>query len=182
MRAAGVERTGSAIQPLELPEPRPPHAGEVLLEVRASGVGNWDEFVRTGDWDTGVRPPMALGVEAAGLIASVGAGVGQLRPGDAVTTHSLPAGSWAERFIAAAAHVAPVPAGMPMTVAAALPVPALTADQALDAVCAGTGSAAATVSGIPAGIGATWSAAAMNCSAQLPAGSECVVTASPGRS
>src|SRR5262249_61594135 len=65
---------------------------------------------------------------------SVGAGVGSLRPGDAVTTHSLPAGSWAEQFIAAADDVAPVPAGMPMTVAAALPVPALTADQALDAV------------------------------------------------
>ena len=134
MRAAGVERIGSAIQPLELPEPRPPRAGEVLLEVRASGMGNWDEFIRTGGWDTGVRPPMPLGVEAAGLIAAVGAGVGQLRPGDAVTTHSLPAGSWAEQFIAAADHVAPIPAGMPLTVAAALPVPALTADQALDAV------------------------------------------------
>jgi NADPH:quinone reductase-like Zn-dependent oxidoreductase len=134
MRAAGVERIGSAIQPLELPEPRPPRAGEVLLEVAASGVGNWDEFIRTGDWDTGIRPPMPLGVEAAGLIAAVGAGVGQFRPGDAVTTHSLPAGSWAEQFIAAADHVAPVPAGMPLTVAAALPVPALTADQALDAV------------------------------------------------
>ena len=51
-----------------------------------------------------------------------------------MTTHSLPAGGWAEKFIAAADHVAPVPSGVPMTVAAALPVPALTADQALDAV------------------------------------------------
>jgi len=134
MRAAGVERIGAAIQPLELPDPRPPRAGEVLLEVRASGMGNWDEIIRTGGWDTGARPPMALGVEAAGLVASVGAGVRGLRPGDAVTTHSLPSGSWAERFIAAADHVAPVPDGMPMTVAAALPVPALTADQALDAL------------------------------------------------
>ena len=134
MRAAGVERFGAAIRPLELAEPRPPQAGEVLLEVRACGIGNWDEFIRTGGWDTGVGPPMPLGVEAAGLIAAVGAGVGQFRPGDAVTTHSLPAGSWAEQFIAAADHVAPVPAGMPLTVAAALPVPALTADQALDAV------------------------------------------------
>jgi NADPH:quinone reductase-like Zn-dependent oxidoreductase len=134
MRAAGVDRLGAAIRPLELPEPRPPRAGEVLLEVRACGMGNWDEFVRTGGWDTGVRPPMALGVEAAGLVASTGAGVHYPRPGDAVTTHSLPAGSWAERFIAAAGNVAPVPAGVPMAVAAALPVPALTADQALDAL------------------------------------------------
>ena len=132
MRAAGVERIGAAIRPLELPDPGPPRAGEVLLEVRASGMGNWDEFIRTGGWDTGARPPMPLGVEAAGLVASVGAGVRDFGPGDAVTTHSLPAGSWAELFIAAADHVALIPAGMPMTVAAALPVPALTADQALD--------------------------------------------------
>jgi len=124
---------GAEIRLLDLPElsPRP---GEVLLNVRACGVGNWDEFVRTGSWDTGTRPPMALGVEAAGVVEAVGAGVRGLRPGDAVTTHSLPAGAWAEKFIAAADHVAPVPPGVPMTVAAALPVPALTADQALDAV------------------------------------------------
>jgi NADPH:quinone reductase-like Zn-dependent oxidoreductase len=128
-----VDRLGAEIRLLDLPEPAP-RPGEVLLGVRASGVGNWDEFVRTGGWDTGARPPMALGVEAAGVVEAVGAGVRGLRPGDAATAHSLPAGSWAEKFIAAADHVAPVPSGMAMTVAAALPVPALTADQALDAV------------------------------------------------
>jgi NADPH:quinone reductase-like Zn-dependent oxidoreductase len=133
VRAAGVDRFGAEIRLLDLPEPAP-RPGEVLLGVRAAGVGNWDEFVRTGGWDTGARPPMALGVEAAGVVEAVGAGVRGLRPGDAVTTHSLPAGSWAEKFIAAADHVAPVPSGVPMAVAAALPVPALTADQALDAV------------------------------------------------
>src|ERR1700722_1765511 len=49
-------------------------------------------------------------------------------------THSLPLreqGSWAEMFIAAAGHVAVVPPGVPVDVAAAFPVPALTADQAL---------------------------------------------------
>jgi len=106
----------------------------VLLEVRACGMGNWDEFIRTGSWDTGTGPPMPLGVEAAGVIVAVGSGVHGFQPGDAVTTHSLPAGSWAEKFTALAEHLALVPAGMLMTVAAALPVPALTADQALDAV------------------------------------------------
>jgi NADPH:quinone reductase-like Zn-dependent oxidoreductase len=129
-----VDRLGAEIRLLELPEPPPPRPGEVLLGVRACGVGNWDEFIRTGGWDTGARPPMALGVEAAGVVLVAGAGVRALQPGDAVTTHSLPAGSWAEKFIAAADHVAAIPAGIPMTVAAALPVPALTAEQALDAV------------------------------------------------
>jgi NADPH:quinone reductase-like Zn-dependent oxidoreductase len=133
VRAAGVDRFGAEIRLLDLPEPSP-RPGEVLLGVRACGVGNWDEFLRTGGWDTGARPPMALGVEAAGVVEAVGAGVRGLRPGDAVATHSLPAGGWAEKFIATADHVAPIPSGVPMTVAAALPVPGLTADQALDAV------------------------------------------------
>jgi NADPH:quinone reductase-like Zn-dependent oxidoreductase len=134
MRAAGVDRFGAEIRLLELPEPTAPSPGEVLLEVRAAGMGNWDEFIRTGSWDTGTGPPMPLGVEAAGVIVAVGSGVHGFPTGDAVTTHSLPAGSWAEKFTALAEHLAPVPAGMAMTVAAALPVPALTADQALDAM------------------------------------------------
>jgi hypothetical protein len=40
-------------------EPRPLVGDEVLLEVRAAGVAVWDEFVRTGDWDVGAKPPMA---------------------------------------------------------------------------------------------------------------------------
>jgi NADPH:quinone reductase-like Zn-dependent oxidoreductase len=44
----------------------------VPLEVRAAGVGNWDEFVCTGGWDVGAKPPMALGVEAAGTVLAVG--------------------------------------------------------------------------------------------------------------
>jgi NADPH:quinone reductase-like Zn-dependent oxidoreductase len=134
VRAAGVDRFGAEIRLLELPEPAAPGPGEALLGVRACGMGNWDEFIRTGSWDTGTGPPMPLGVEAAGVIVAVGSGVRGFQPGDAVTTHSLPAGSWAEKFTALAEHVALVPAGMPMTVAAALPVPALTADQALDAM------------------------------------------------
>lgn len=72
MRAAGIRRTGDTAGPIDLPEPRALHADEVLLDVRACGVGHWDEFVRTGGWDTGPRPPMAMGVEAAGLVAAVG--------------------------------------------------------------------------------------------------------------
>jgi NADPH:quinone reductase-like Zn-dependent oxidoreductase len=137
VRAAGIRKIGDTVELIDLPEPRALRADEVLLDVQACGVGNWDEFVRTGGWDTGARPPMAMGVEAAGLVAATGNPAGALRPGDRVTTHSLPLreqGGWAEKFIAAAGHVAPVPPGVSMDAAAALPVPALTADQALSAV------------------------------------------------
>jgi NADPH:quinone reductase-like Zn-dependent oxidoreductase len=121
-----VRRFGGSVEGL-----RP---DEVLIDVRACGVGNWDEFARTGDWDLGVRPPMALGVEAAGLVAAVGDQVVGVQAGDRVTAHSVPLrgeGAWATRHVAAAGHVAVLPPAVPFDAGAALPVPALTADQAI---------------------------------------------------
>ncbi len=77
---------------------------------------------------------MALGVEAAGLVAAVGDQVAGITTGDRVTVHSAPLreqGTWAEQHIAAAGHVAVPPPGVPFEAAAALPVPALTADQVI---------------------------------------------------
>jgi NADPH:quinone reductase-like Zn-dependent oxidoreductase len=73
MLVAGIRCTGGDVEMTDVPRPRPLAEDEVLIQVRAAGVGNWDEFVRTGGWDVGRRPPMALGVEAAGLVTAVGA-------------------------------------------------------------------------------------------------------------
>src|SRR5919204_5739344 len=134
MRAAGIDAFGGEVQMLELAEPGSPAPDEAVISVRAAGVGNWDEFVRTGSWDVGRRPPLALGVEAAGVVAAVGEDVTSLAPGDEVLTHPLPLrhqGAWAERLVAPVALVAQKPAAMSWETAAAFPVPALTADQAL---------------------------------------------------
>ena len=66
MQVAGIRQAGARVELIDVGEPRSLAGDEVLLEVMAAGVGNWDEFVRTGGWDVGARPPMALGVEAAG--------------------------------------------------------------------------------------------------------------------
>ena len=134
MRAAGIRRYSDPVQPMELPGPGDLRPDEVLIEVRAAGVGNWDEIARTGGWDLGRQPPMALGVEVAGVVAQAGPAVTGFALGDRVMTHSLPLraqGGWAEWFVAAAADVALVPDAVPFEVAAAFPVPALTADQTL---------------------------------------------------
>jgi NADPH:quinone reductase-like Zn-dependent oxidoreductase len=55
---------------LELAAPQSLAPDEVVIAVRAEGVGNWDEIVRVGGWDVGRRPPLALGVEAAGVAPS----------------------------------------------------------------------------------------------------------------
>jgi NADPH:quinone reductase-like Zn-dependent oxidoreductase len=135
VRAAGVRRAGGPVGILDLPGPRELRPDEVLIDVRACGVGNWDEIARAGGWDLGARPPLALGVEAAGVVVAAGDGVTGVRPGDRVTVHSVPLreqGAWAERHIAPAGHVAPLPAGVPFSTGAALPVPALTAAQTID--------------------------------------------------
>jgi NADPH:quinone reductase-like Zn-dependent oxidoreductase len=134
MHAAGIDTFGGDVRMLELDAPASPSADEALISVRAAGVGNWDEFVRVADWDVGRRPPLALGVEAAGVISAVGEEVTDFAPGDEVLTHPLPLryqGAWAERLVAPAALVARKPAAVTWEVAAAFPVPALTADQAL---------------------------------------------------
>jgi NADPH:quinone reductase-like Zn-dependent oxidoreductase len=119
---------------LELEAPGSPAPDEVVISVHAAGVANWDEFVRTGDWDVGRRPPLALGVEAAGVVAAVGEDVRGLAAGDQVLTHPVPLrhqGTWAPWLLAPAALVARKPAVVSWEQAAAFPVPALTADQAL---------------------------------------------------
>jgi NADPH:quinone reductase-like Zn-dependent oxidoreductase len=132
LRAAGIEAFGDDVALLELPEPPPLEAGQVLIEVKAAGVGNWEEFVRTGGWDVGRVPPLALGVEAAGEVVGVGPGVEWPAAGAAVMTHPLPLpyqGCWAERLVAPARLVAEKPDNASWAQAAAFPVPALTSEQ-----------------------------------------------------
>ena len=61
MRAAGIATFGQTVRLTTVPHPRRLAPDEVLIEIKAAGVGNWDEFARVGDWDIGRRPPMALG-------------------------------------------------------------------------------------------------------------------------
>src|SRR4029453_14321997 len=137
MRSAGIDAFGEDVCLLELAGPGSPAPDEVVISVRAAGVGSWDEIVRVGEWGVGPRPPFVLGVEAAGVVAAVGEDVTSFVPGDEVLTHPVPLrhqGAWAGWLVAPAALVAPKPAPVPWEGAAAFPVPALTADQALTEV------------------------------------------------
>jgi NADPH:quinone reductase-like Zn-dependent oxidoreductase len=113
---------------LEVGEPRAPREREVLIGVKAAGVGNLDEFVRTGNWDVGRAAPLALGVEAAGIVAVVGSGVERWSVGDEVLTHALPLadhGTWAPWLIARSTLLAPKPHTVAWADAGAFAVPAL---------------------------------------------------------
>ena len=136
MKAAGIERFGGDVRELSLPDPRPAGAGEALITVRAAGVAPWDDLVRLGSWEVGLRPPMALGVAASGTVAAVGPGVDGWSVGDEVMTHPVPLleeGCWSELLLARGDVLAAKPSAVSWEDAAAFPVPALTADQALAA-------------------------------------------------
>src|SRR5438477_7819360 len=135
MRAAGITALGETVEILEVDELATPAEDEVLIDVAAAGIGNWDELVRIGSWQIGGPAPMALGTSAAGTVAAVGSGVGAVSEGDEVITHPLPLrrhGTWAERLIAPAAAVAPRPRAASWEACGAFPIPALTAAQTLD--------------------------------------------------
>src|ERR1051326_3585694 len=133
MRAAGITEYRGAVTPLELPTPTAVAADQVMIEVYAAGVANWDEIVRNGGWNVGSVPPMALGVAASGVVRVVGRNVSRFSPGDEVLTHSVPLqqGTWAELFVAREEHVAHKPSTIGWSEAALFPVPALTAHQVL---------------------------------------------------
>lgn len=135
MRALGIDVEAGAVTGLDRPAPRPLRPDEVLLDVRAAGVGNWDDLMRTGSWDSGLTPPFALGVEAAGVVAATGAEATEFAAGDEVLGYVFPfrdGGAWAEQVIVPAAQLVSRPPSLSWAQAATLPVPALTAQQALD--------------------------------------------------
>jgi hypothetical protein len=68
MQVAGIRRIGDRVEIIEVSELRPLAGDEVLLEVMAAGVGNWDDFARTGGWDVGARP-LAIPVAASYRLA-----------------------------------------------------------------------------------------------------------------
>src|SRR3954452_20101526 len=103
MRVAGITAVNEPVEILEVDELAPPAPDEVLIDVAAAGIGNWDELVRIGSWEIGGPAAMALGTEAAGTVAAAGSSVTTIREGDEVITHPLPLrrhGTWARRVLA----------------------------------------------------------------------------------
>ncbi|GAA2401443.1 quinone oxidoreductase [Nonomuraea africana] len=107
----------------EHPDPTP-GAGEVLIDVAASGVNFIDVYHRTGAYALDLPSP--IGSEGAGTVAAVGEGVTDLSVGDTVAWVNV-LGSYAEKAVVPAARVVPVPAGVSAELAAASLLQGMTA-------------------------------------------------------
>jgi S-(hydroxymethyl)glutathione dehydrogenase / alcohol dehydrogenase len=81
-RAAVALAAGKPLEIMEV-ELEGPKKGEVLIEIKATGVCHTDEFTRSGDDPEGLFPSI-LGHEGAGIVLEVGEGVTTLEPGDHV--------------------------------------------------------------------------------------------------
>ncbi|MEU8778969.1 NADP-dependent oxidoreductase [Streptomyces sp. NPDC048606] len=135
MRAMVVTEFGDSEKMVEREVDRPePGLNEVLVRVCAAGVNpvDWKTRRSGGLIEWGAVP--VVGWDVSGTVEAVGGGVTIFRPGDEV--YGMPlfprqAGGYAEYVVAPARHLAPKPAALSHVEAAALPLAALTAWQAL---------------------------------------------------
>lgn len=131
MRAVGVRTFGntSPIEAFDVPE-REPGQGEVRVKVGFAGVNAIDGVMRSGAYAQSssfkTDLPLVLGIEGAGTVDKVGAGVTDIRAGDRVAW-CLSGGTWAEKAIVPAWRLVKVPDSMPLDVAAAFQVQGMAA-------------------------------------------------------
>jgi S-(hydroxymethyl)glutathione dehydrogenase/alcohol dehydrogenase len=82
VRAAVAHKAGAPLT-IETVQLQGPKAGEVLVEIKATGICHTDEFTRSGSDPEGLFPAI-LGHEGAGVVAEVGPGVASVKKGDHV--------------------------------------------------------------------------------------------------
>ena len=122
MKAIVIQQAGGADMLRAAEQSKPvPAANEVLIRVQAAGVNRPDVLMRQGKYaGSGDVAGLIPGLEVAGTIAACGAAVVRWQVGDGVCA-LLPAGGYAEYVAADARHCLPVPPGLSLFEAAALP-------------------------------------------------------------
>ncbi len=132
MRAVTIAKTGG-LDVLEVKDRtvRAAGHGEVRIAVKAAAVNPTDILVREHGAGPGIPPPWIPGMDAAGVIESVGAGVERLRVGEEVMATTTPrrpeGGAQIELLVVPAASVVAIPTGATLAQASTLPMNGLTA-------------------------------------------------------
>src|SRR5512146_3054683 len=133
MKAARVLQFGppSVITNDELPRPEPA-SGQLLVRVKAAGVGHWDELIREGKLPN-EHLPLIPGFELSGIVEAIGTGVSDFKPGDEVygATNEQLTGGYAEFAVPWARLMAQKPKTLTFLEAASAPIVTVTAWQML---------------------------------------------------
>jgi putative PIG3 family NAD(P)H quinone oxidoreductase len=121
MTAIRVEAPGQGYRLLTAAIPKPaPGPGEVLIKVAAAGLNRADIAQAMGAYPPPPGAPETLGLEVSGTVAALGAGVDGYAVGDSVCA-LLTGGGYAEYCVAAAECLLPIPSGVELSDASALP-------------------------------------------------------------
>src|SRR5262252_8095683 len=133
MKAARIQRFGPAnlitIDDLARPEAG---AGELLVRVKAAGVGHWDVLIRQGKVKD--EPlPLILGSELSGIVEAIGAGASGFKTGDEVygATNEHFTGGYAEYALPSVRRMAQKPKTLNFIESASAPIVSVTAWQML---------------------------------------------------
>jgi NADPH:quinone reductase-like Zn-dependent oxidoreductase len=133
MKAARVLRFGppNVITNDDLPRPEPA-AGQLLVRVKAAGVGNWDALVREGKIPN-ESLPLTLGYELSGIVEGLGAEVSGFKTADEVygATNEQLTGAYAEYALPSVKMMAQKPKTLNFVEAASAPIVTVTAWQML---------------------------------------------------
>ncbi|WGL52430.1 NAD(P)H-quinone oxidoreductase [Nocardioides sp. BP30] len=126
MRAVVASEPGGpeALYVTDLPD-LTPEPGQVLIEVAAAGLNRADLLQRQGFYPPPPGVSAVIGMEVSGTVSAVGDGVEAWQVGDEVCA-LLAGGGYASQVVAPAGQVMPVPAGVSLIEAAALPEVACT--------------------------------------------------------
>src|SRR5512139_3906833 len=137
------------VQELPVPEPGP---GEVLVRVRASGVGSTDIIMRRGTYQFAPKIPFTPGYEVVGNVEALGAGVQTLHPGQRVAALAVH-GGYGEVVVRGAEEFIPVPDGLDDADVVALILNYATAFQMVERVAKLENGQLALVTGANGGVG-----------------------------
>lgn len=113
----GGPPSGMRITEMDVPKPGP---GEVLIKVSYVGVNRPEVLQRLGKYNPPPGASPVLGLELSGTVTELGSGVTQWKVGDQVCALT-PGGSYAEYCVTPAGHCLPIPKGMTLLEAAAIP-------------------------------------------------------------
>ncbi|MFJ9370985.1 quinone oxidoreductase family protein [Nocardia sp. NPDC101769] len=118
------ETGGPEVLRWETAEVGEPGPGEVRIRHEAVGLNFADTYFRTGLYPSAL--PAGMGVEAAGVIEAVGAGLTDFRPGDRVTYTGSPLGAYSTERVMPAEHLIRLPEEIPFETAASMTMRGLT--------------------------------------------------------
>jgi len=154
MKAIRVHEFGSpdVMHVEEIPDPIP-GPGQVLIQIKAVGVNPTDTYTRSGAGAKKVSLPYTPGIDAAGVVKSIGESVTGIAVGARIYTSGTITGAYAEQALCAEAQLHLLPANISYEQGAAINVPYATAYRALFQRANAAAGEVALVHGASGGVG-----------------------------